>query len=472
MEKQSTLVDCPSPNYHGGGMTYSKEKTEGTWNRRRWIAAATGVTGLSDIDDMVLAFNPASRGIRRSGTPRVEGPRSRMKISSFKVTLVASPDYALLNSWTVHDTHFKRTILELETADGYTGISEVWGGALNALEFARDLVLGHDPFEIEFFRQSLSHRRGLTQLESSESFAAVEIACLDLIGKVIDRRVVDLIGGPFRQEAPFSAYNFFVMPIQDGPDITTPEALAQSFLDFHQNHGFTTCKFKGGVFEPDLEIEALARIRKTMPKAKLRIDPNAAWSVETSIKVAGKLESLDMEYLEDPTQGQDGMAKVRQHTSIPLATNMCVTKMDDIRPGYEKGAIDIVLLDPHHMGGLNNVRYWAATCKALGWGCSGHSNNYLGISMATQIHMGCAISHITHDVDSHYPWTTHDIIRGDMLQFHNGKMALPNAPGLGVEIDPEKKAMLADNVSRTRSRHDLLHQWNPSYPSDRQSIRW
>ena len=317
---------------------------------------------------MVLAFQPEAYGVKRSGTARAPGPRSRMRITSLKPTLVASPDYALLNSWNVHDTHFKRTILEVETDDGYTGVAEVWGGALKALESARELVLGRDPFEIEYFRRSLSQRKEFSLLENSESFAALEIACLDLIGKVINRRVVDLIGGPFREEASFSAYNFFVMPTDNGPDITTPEALAREFLDFHRDHGFLTCKFKGGVLEPEKEIEVLQRIRKAMPEARLRIDPNAAWSVQTSLEVARKLEPLGMEYLEDPTRGQEGMAAVRRETPIPLATNMCVTQIEHIRPGYDKGAIDIVLLDPHHMGGLNNVRFWAAICETLGWG--------------------------------------------------------------------------------------------------------
>ncbi len=92
--------------------------------------------------------------------------------------------------------------------------------------------------------------------------------------------------------------------------------------------------------------------------------------------------------------------------------------------------------------------------------------------MATQIHMACAISHITYDVDSHYPWTTEDIIRGDRLEFREGKMALPDAPGLGVEIDPDKKAVLAENVSRAKPRHDLLYQWDPNYPRDSHGVRW
>ncbi len=433
------------------------------WNRRQWIATAAGITGLAGIEEMALAFDANAYGQNRSGTPRAARPRSKMKISKFKATVVASPDYALLNSWNVHDTHFKRTILELETDDGFTGIAEVAEGAAKELEAARDKVLGRDPFEIEYFRR---------QIKQPNAFGAVEVACLDIIGKAINRRVVDLLGGAYREAQAFSAYIFFVMPTPNGPDYSTPESVARQFQEFNQKYGFTSCKFKGGVLHPDKEVEALRMMRAAMPNAKLRIDPNAAWSVETSVRVAKAIEPLNMEYYEDPTPGLDGMAAVRRQTKIPLATNMVVTKMEHIVPAIQKGSVDVVLLDNHYMGGLNNVRYWAAICEAMGWGCSGHSNNHLGISMAMMTHMNCAISRVTFDADSHYPWTTEDIIKGPMLQFKDGKMALPDAPGLGVEIDPDKMAKLVENVKRAGNRHEQLKKWDPTYPLNDHRIRW
>ena len=435
----------------------------GDWNRRQWIAAAAGVTGLGGIEDMALAFDQTARGVKRSGSPLAPAPRSRMKISAFQATVVASPDQALLNSWNVHDTHFKRTILELETSDGFKGVAEVGAGAFNDLSAAREIVLGRDPFEIEYFRR---------RIQNVAAFGAVEVACLDLIGKAINRRVVDLIGGAFREAAPYSAYIFFVMPTADGEGATTPEAVARQFVDFNRRYGFTSCKFKGGVSHPDKEIEALRLMRAAMPAAPLRIDPNAAWSVATSVRVAKAVEPLRMEYLEDPTPGLDGMAEVRRQTKIPLATNMVVTRLEHVAPGFHKGSIDIVLLDNHYMGGLNNVRYWAAICEALGWGCSGHSNNHLGVSMATMTHMNCAVSRVGYDADTHYPWTSEDIIKGPKLQFKDGKMALPDAPGLGVEIDPDKMAALKENVGRARSRKELLTKWDPAYPQDEHKVRW
>jgi len=433
-------------------------------NRRQWLnATAVGISGLSSLDEMALAFDSKAFGEKRSGTPQAGRPRSKMKISSFKATLVASPDFALLNSWNVHDTHFTRTILELETADGYKGVAEVSGGSLKDLEATRETVLGRDPFEIEYFRQGI---------KNPGAFGAVEVACLDIIGKVINRRAVDLIGGAYREAAPYSAYIFFVMPTPDGPDYSTPEAVARQFVEFNKKYGFTSCKFKGGVLAPDKEIEALRIMRASMPQAKLRIDPNAGWGVETSLRVAKAVESIGMEYLEDPTPGLDGMAEVRRQTKIPLATNMVVTRLEHVAPAIQKGSIDIVLLDNHYMGGLNNVRYWATICEALNWGCSGHSNNHLGISMATMTHMNCAISRVAYHADTHYPWTTQDIIKGPMLQFKEGKMSLPEGAGLGIEIDPDKMATLKENVKRVKNRHDLLRKWDPQYPLDEHKIRW
>ena len=74
------------------------------------------------------------------------------------------------------------------------------------------------------------------------------------------------------------------------------------------------------------------------PGAKLRIDPNAAWSVETAVRVAEQLRHTDIEYLEDPAAGIDGMAEVARHTPIPLSTNMCVTEFEHVPVAFRQRA--------------------------------------------------------------------------------------------------------------------------------------
>ncbi|HLF92251.1 MAG TPA: hypothetical protein VJB14_02220, partial [Planctomycetota bacterium] len=205
----------------------------GDWTRRRWIASAAGITGLGGLPDMARAFDPSLPESRR--------PRSRMKISSFKSTLVASPDQALLRSWGVHDTHFKRSIVEIETADGFKGAAEISGRPDEDFVQAREVVMGRDPFEIEYFRRKIA---------PIQVFGAVETACLDLIGRVINRRVVDLLGGPYRESMAYSAYVFFVCPTAEGPGITTPEAATKEFVEMCRKYGFKSLKFKGGVLHP------------------------------------------------------------------------------------------------------------------------------------------------------------------------------------------------------------------------------
>ncbi len=435
--------------------------------RRTFLKAAglagVGVTGLESLADMALAFNQRAGGVKRSGTPRREPPASSMKIAQMTVTRVASPDRALLNSWNVHDTHFVRTILQLRTDNGLTGIAEGAAATGADVEAARAAVLGRDPFQLELMRMSIPQ---------TAAYGMVEVACLDLIGKALNRPVVDLIGGRYRSRAEFSAYVFFLLPDGDDRGAVTPESVAEQFAEFNRRYGFLTCKFKGGVLPPRREVEALKLMRQLAPQARLRIDPNAAWSVETSVRVATELKGLGLEYLEDPTPGHDGMAEVRRRCRVPLGTNMVVTRFSDVPVALKKESVDIVLADHHYFGGLFNCRKLAGICETFGWGVSGHSSNHLGISMAAMAHLNCALPAVQYASDTHYPWTSEDIIRGPMLAFENGTMRAPEGPGLGVEIDADKLERLTANLEKVKSRHEALARWDPRYPRNKRGIRF
>jgi glucarate dehydratase len=420
--------------------------------------AGLGIRGLDSLAGMALAFDQSAAGVSRGGKPKREPPASSMKIARMAVTRVASPDRALLNSSGVHDTHFVRTILQLETNDGLTGIAEGAAGAAQPLEAVRAAVLGKDPFQLELFRMTVPN---------VAAYGMVEAACLDIIGQAIGHPVADLIGGRYRDSAEFSAYVFFVLPEGDDRGAITPEAVADQFLNFHRKYGFTSCKFKGGVLAPEKEIEALRLMRRAVPSARLRIDPNGGWSVETSLRVAAAIQELGMEYLEDPASGHDGMAEVRRGTRIPLATNMVVTRFADLPVAWRKESVDIILADHHYWGGLFNSRKLAGICETFGWGLSGHSNSHLGISMAVMAHLNCALPAVQYAADTHYPWTAQDIIQGSPFVFENGALRAPDKPGLGVQIDPGKMERLVANLGKVRSRREALLGWEPGYRKGR-----
>jgi glucarate dehydratase len=85
-----------------------------------------------------------------------------------------------------------------------------------------------------------------------------------------------------------------------------------------------------------------------------------------------------------------------------------------------------------------------------------HSNNHLGVSMAAMVHLAAATPLLIYACDTHYPWQKEDVLKGGKLQFKDGTMAPPDGPGLGVEIDQERLAVLNENYQRGdwRTRDD------------------
>jgi len=364
------------------------------------------------------------------------------------VTAVACPDPPLLNCWGVHEPVCLRAVLRLRTEDGLEGLGEGPGGALylQQLRAAARHVVGADPWRLERLRLLVGG--------PPRVFAAIETACLDLIGKASGRSVAELLGGPVRRRVPFAAYLFYKEAGEDdwGPALT-PEQLVRQAERFHERYGMTVFKLKGGVLDPAAEIATMRLLRERFgPGAGLRLDPNAAWSVGTALRVAEHLRPLDLEYLEDPTTGIEGMAEVARRTPLPLATNMCVTSFAEIPAAFRAGAVQVVLGDHHAWGGLGACRDLGAVCRTLGWGLSQHSNSHLGISFAAMIQAAAAIPHLTYASDTHYPWNPVDVVREtDRFRFQHGAIELWDAPGLGVTIDEEKLAAAADAYERRGS---------------------
>jgi glucarate dehydratase len=396
--------------------------------------------------------------------------RKTLRINEMIVTPVACPDPPLLNHHGVHEPTFLRAVVRLRTEDGLEGLGEGPGGGLfvQQLRAASKHVMGADPFNLEALRVLIGER-------NPHVFAAIETACLDLIGKSIGRPVYELLGGPVRRKVPFSAYLFFKEEGDDewGPALT-PEQIVKQAEIFHERYGMTVFKLKGGVLDPFEEVEAVRLLRERFgPKAGLRLDPNACWSVETSLRVAEQLRDLNIEYLEDPTLGIEGMAQVARHTPIPLSTNMCVTAFDHIPVAFRQGAVQVVLGDHHGWGGMTAFRDAGKICQTLRLGYSQHSNSHLGISFAAMIHLGAAVPNLVYHSDTHYPWNPNDVVNEtDMFRFTDGHVALSDAPGLGVTINEDKLAEAAeayvnrgdnlarDDVSAMRERDpDYLPLW-------------
>jgi glucarate dehydratase len=350
--------------------------------------------------------------------------------------------------WGLGNTsYYSRMIVRLYTDDGLAGLGEIRGEAerKTAFEVMSQQILGESPWNLHKIREKIARAQfvKILGLNVNRVFSAIECACLDIQGKASGRPVYDLLGGKVRDKIPFAAYLFYTRKSEDGTgrDLLEPEQMAEYCQELSERFGFTSFKLKGGVLEPDREVDTLAAIRKRFPKAGLRIDPNAKWGIGASLRVARRLEDLEIEYLEDPTHGMDGMAAVNHKIPwMPLATNMCVRAFEDIPYAAAKRAVDVILADPDEYGGLRAIVELDRICEVFNFDINLHSPQEFGVSMASYLHLAAALPRMgrCYALDSHYHRLLDDVLEGGMLKYTDGYMEVPNGPGLGITLDEEK----------------------------------
>lgn len=427
------------------------------------------------------------------------------KITAIHCTPIAVGDPPLLNAAGVHAPFALRIIVEIETEAGITGISEIPGSEkiLNSFREVEPMLIGQDICQLNLMRQKLinhfgnmgAEARGVSPWDQRtivHIFSALEVACLDILGKMLNRPVVDLLGGKSRERVPFAAYLFYKYGGAGGDLGFGKDADAKGWAAYRQeaavdpagvvaqaqgmckHFGFQSIKLKGGAFPPEEEVAAIKALYKEFgPDVPLRLDPNAIWTLETALKWGKEMIGI-LEYYEDPVRGQANMSALRKQLNIPLATNMCTTSFEDIPSSIRLHSEDIILSDHHFWGGLRASMELNRICKTFGRGFSMHSNSHLGISMAAMAHLGAAVPHLDYALDTHYPWQEDEVIVGGKIAIEEGFVVPPSGPGLGVEIDRKALERLHQNylICGLKERNDEIEMQkvNPGWKFE--LVRW
>jgi len=432
-------------------------------------------------------------------------------VTAMRVVPVAGHDSMLLNLSGAHGPFFTRNVVIVTDNAGNTGVGEVPGGEKirRVLEESMPLVVGRtlgsynvilDAVQARFADHDRGGRGAQTfDLRTTvHVMTAIESALLDLLGQFLALPVAALLGeGQQRKSVEVLGYLFFIgdrrktdLPYRSEPDVDdawlrlrheealTTDAILRLAEAAQARYGFSDFKLKGGVHEGANEMETVTALAERFPNARITLDPNGAWPLEEAIRLCQGKQNV-LAYAEDPCGAEQGfsgreiMAEFRSATGLPTATNMVATDWRELRHAVQLNAIDIPLADPHFWTMQGSVRV-AQFCRERGLTWGSHSNNHFDISLAMFTHVAAAAPGKVTAIDTHWIWQDGQRLTKEPLKIVEGKLTVPDRPGLGVEIDVEQieRAHALCNAMGLGARDDaqamqfLVPGWkfNPNRP--------
>ena len=393
-------------------------------------------------------------------------------VTGMRVIPVAGHDSMLLNLSGAHGPFFTRNVVLLTDDAGHTGVGEVPGGEKirRVLEESKALVVGRPLAGYNAVLNAVRAQfadfdregRGVQTFDlrtTVHAVTAIESAMLDLLGQFVQLPVAALLGeGQQRSRVDVLGYLFFVgdrrktdLPYRSDAhaddawlrlrdeDALTTDAVVRLAEAAHARYGFRDFKLKGGVLAGAREMETVTALAERFPEARITLDPNGAWSLEEAIRLcSGKRDVLA--YAEDPCgaekgfSGRETMAEFRRATGLPAATNMVATDWRELKHAVQLNAIDIPLADPHFWTMQGSVRV-AQMCREWGLTWGSHSNSHFDISLAMYTHVAAAAPGRITAIDTHWIWQDGQRLTKQPLQIVDGRIEVPDAPGLGIEVD-------------------------------------
>jgi L-alanine-DL-glutamate epimerase-like enolase superfamily enzyme len=358
-----------------------------------------------------------------------------MKITDIKLTPVTVP-FTEPEVWSGGSRPgITSIIVEVLTGEGIVGIGEAVPAptpevTLTCLRGIRDLLVGESPFEIERLVHKVYSVGGLYPFATMANCAigGVEMALWDIVGKAVGKPVHTFFGGPVRRHVSFM---FFVQ--RKAPSEMAEDAQRAAAA------GFRTIYTKVGLdYESDVAV--VKALREAIgPNVRLRVDANEAWSPGTAVRILNEMARYDLEYIEQPIPMSDieHLKVLRSRTSVPIAANQTSWTNRDLYKVLAAGAVDIVMTDPHQAGGLLAFKKAAGIAEAAGVPIVFHSFAPLAINTYAAMQVIASSSNFLLDNQTYNHMLADDVVKAPPV-FHEGQLSLPDAPGIGVELDQEK----------------------------------
>lgn len=362
------------------------------------------------------------------------------RIAGIDVTPIAIP-FAAPERWAFGEhTGMTSLVVELRTDSGLVGLGEIvpGGPGPQALQAAvaelEPVLVGRDACDVNANVARMLYGGGWYMFERTGNLvvAGLEMAMWDVLGKSVGEPVHRLLGGKLRDRVPYVYYLQAREPRQKMLD----EAAAAA------GEGYGTFFFKGG-WDERRDLELVAALRERLgPGARLRLDANEAWTVGTATRMLRELEPYGLEFVEQPVRMDDveALLRLRQATAVPIAANQSGWTGKRIFELCRRGAADAIITDPHQEGGLTALRRAASVCELAGVPIAHHAFSGLTIAMTAALHVYAVAPNCTIAGQAYAPGFVTDDVTTAPFPLVAGYAAVPDAPGLGVELDRERLA--------------------------------
>ena len=350
----------------------------------------------------------------------------------------------------------ERTVVELALDNGVVGLGDTWGTPevfAMAKSFARGWI-GRDALDRFALREATLGKSNYDNKHGRNgraTLAGLDLAAWDAVARSLKMSLAELIGARRRESIDVvSTLPAAILPkavsrkeLTDHLDVLDNSRKVVDFaLEQVRKFGFRSFKLKSAAWSPAWDWKLLNELKEAMPQARIRFDPNANYGPATAIALCKRLDPLGLEFFEDPTGELEGIARLKAAVKTPVATNMWVVKDEQLAPAIRRRAVDVVLGDLFMWGGIDAVRRMAKTAHAFGLKPALHSVYETGISTVANLHLASAIPEFEYPNDASLHFMSADVL-AEPQAVVDGKMQLPQGPGLGVTLDRGRLDKLA-----------------------------
>ncbi|MFX1570815.1 MAG: mandelate racemase/muconate lactonizing enzyme family protein [Promethearchaeota archaeon] len=324
-------------------------------------------------------------------------------------------------------------ICKLITKEGHIGIGEsfLWlpESGISPFQVIDSIknclgkyLIDESPYNIE----KINYRMDINLANNEMAKGLLDMALYDLIGKIDNKPVCELIGGKNVEEIPIAA----LIPLGD-------PILMKGITRSYYKRGFKTFRLKlGRGINEDKEI--IESIRSTFgDKIRLRVDYNQAYSPSMAVRAIKEIEPFGIDYAEQPVRADDyiGMAYVQKRVDTPLMAHEGFFSIKDFITLVELGAVRVLGINSERPGGVTRALKAFEYAKLRGLGVVLH-NQPLGIASAMHIHFHVAKFHyIDHATELFGQEMLEDNLIQNSIDYSNGMAKLPEGPGWGVKLD-------------------------------------